>query len=65
MACADRAQSMDGRALAISNANIFGGYIARYVDSGADYPSHECTIDGIACIAGEARFGGIVIQTIA
>ena len=63
-ACADKAQSADGRYLEFSNTSILGGYVARYTDNGADYPSHECYIEGVPCIAGEAGFGGIVIESL-
>jgi hypothetical protein len=38
--------------------------MARYADTGEAYASHVCYIDGVACYADEARFGGIVIQTV-
>ncbi len=60
--CAARARSIDGRPLEFSNADAFGGFVARYRDSGAEYSSHECYVDGVPCYADEARFGGIVIQ---
>ena len=31
-------------------------------DTGDSYDSHDCWIDGVACRADEARFGGIVIE---
>ena len=61
-ACAARATSADGRPLMFSNIDATGGYEARYPDTGAPYDSHDCWIDGIACHADEARFGGIVIE---
>jgi hypothetical protein len=39
-----------------------GGFAAKYVDDGAEYPGHECYIDGVKCYADEAHFGGVVIQ---
>ncbi len=63
-ACADKAQSADGRALEFSNVSFSGGYVAQYANNGADYPSHECYVEGVLCIADEAHFGGIVIQTV-
>jgi len=62
--CADKAESPDGRLLAFSNVSISGGFTAQYADTGAEYSSHECFIDGVRCHADEARFGGIVIQTV-
>jgi len=43
-----------------------GGFIAYYADSHQTetHPGHICFIDGIRCYADEARFGGIVIQTL-
>lgn len=60
--CADRACSADGRPLAFSNVGFDGGYAARFIDTGEPYDSHDCWIDGVACRADEARFGGIVIE---
>lgn len=60
--CASRACSADGRPLAFSNVGFDGGYAAHYADTGEPYDSHDCWIDGVACRADEARFGGIVIE---
>lgn len=60
--CASRAGSADGRPLAFSNEGFDGGYVVRYADTGEPYDSHDFWIDGIACHADEARFGGIVIE---
>jgi len=60
--CASRACSADGRPLTFSNAGFDGGYEASYSDTGEPYDSHGCWIDGVACRADEARFGGIVIE---
>ena len=65
MACAGRAASIDGRLLTFANVDGTGGFVARYADTGADYPSHECWIDGVACWADERYAGGIVIQPLA
>ena len=61
--CAGRASSADGRRLRFYNQDLSGGYTAEYADTGETYPGHACYIDGVPCIADEARFGGIVIQT--
>lgn len=61
-ACARRACSADGRPLAFANEGFDGGYVATYADTGEAYNSHDCWIDGVACHADEARFGGIVIE---
>lgn len=60
--CASRAKSADGRALTFSNIGFDGGYAASYIDTGEPHDSHDCWIDGVACHADEARFGGIVIE---
>ena len=60
--CASRAGSADGRPFAFSNEGIDGGYVASFADTGEPYDSHDCWIDGVACHADEARFGGIVIE---
>ena len=62
--CASRASSHDGRAIEFHNVSFSGGFAAKYADSGKEYLSHDCYIDGIKCYADEARFGGIVIQVI-
>ncbi|MCA1801672.1 MAG: ADP-ribosylglycohydrolase family protein [Rhodothermaceae bacterium] len=62
--CAARAADQKGRKLTFSNVDMSGGYRAEYADTGAAYDSHVCYIDGIECRAGEARFGGIVIEAI-
>jgi hypothetical protein len=62
--CAGKAASADRRLLAFSNVDMSGGFVAHYADTGAEYPSHECFINGIKCHADEARFGGIVIETV-
>lgn len=43
---------------------MFGGFVARYADTDELYDSHQCFIDGVRCHAGEARFGGIVIEPV-
>lgn len=63
--CAARAASSDGRPLAFGNEDLSGGFIAAYADTGERYGSHACWIDGIPCHADEARFGRIVIETLA
>ena len=62
--CAAKVSSREGRELQFSNKDMWGGFVARYADTGAKYPGHEYYIDGVACQAGEARFGGIVIQAV-
>lgn len=62
--CAAKATSADGRLLSFHNEGFSGGYVAHYADTGGDYPSHECFIEGVKCHADEARFGGIVIEAV-
>jgi len=62
--CSAKATSADGRPVEFGNVDISGGFVARYADTGDDYPSHECFIEGVKCHADEARFGGIVIQVV-
>ena len=62
--CAARAASSDDRLLAFGNVGFSGGFVACYADTGEPYDSHACWIDGIACHADEARFGGIVIEVL-
>lgn len=60
--CAGSASDAKGRALDFCNADFGGGFVAFYRDGGEKYDSHDCFIDGHACRADEARFGGIVVQ---
>jgi hypothetical protein len=64
--CAARVMSADQRPLKFYNENVGGGFLAFYADTDEPYfPGRSqapCFIDGIACIAAEARMGGIVIQ---
>ena len=63
-ACVERASDANGQKLQFFQSNPDGRYAARYALSGEDYPSHECLVDGMKCWADEARFGGIVVQTV-
>jgi hypothetical protein len=53
----------DGKSLELFQAIPDGSYTASYVENGEPYLSNECYIDGFRCLAEEARFGGIVVQT--
>ena len=55
---------MHGRPLEFFNLGLSGGYGARYDDNQTSYNSHDSFIDGQACRADEARFGGIVIELL-
>ena len=62
--CASETTSEEGRRLTFSNDDLTGGYKAWYVDSREPYQSHTCFVRGHRCWADEARFGGIVIETL-
>jgi hypothetical protein len=64
----DRAVDAGGRRLTFFNETLSGGFAAAYADSGArveiDEDQTTCFIDGVLCLAREARFGGIVVQPV-
>jgi hypothetical protein len=62
--CANKTCSKDGRALSFYNLNGAGGYGTKYDDTGEEYFSNDCYIDGIKCFADDAHFGGIVIEVV-
>jgi hypothetical protein len=62
--CVLIAQSQDGEPLSFFNTSFSGGLIATYTKSGEHYDSNRCWINGVECVADEARFGGIVIQPL-
>jgi len=66
--CADRAASAEGRPLEFYNETVLGGILAFYADTGKPYHPGEvhipCFVDGVPCVAEEARFGGIVVQVV-
>jgi len=63
--CSKLACDQAGRALKFGNLSVFGGFSAQYADSGENYPGGgTCWVSGVLCEADEARFGGIVIQTV-
>jgi hypothetical protein len=47
-----------------NDPEVFPGIVGRYADSGEAYESQTCFIEGVACYASEARFGGVVIQLL-
>ena len=61
--CMAKAVDENNRPLSFYNESASGGFVAEYADTGAARQSHICYIDGIKCLADEAHFGGIVIQT--
>lgn len=56
----------DGNNVYFINESFDGGFISVHtIDNNVVYKKeHTCYINGIKCYADEARFGGIVIQTI-
>jgi hypothetical protein len=46
------------------NRDITGGIVGYYRDNGEPYHAIDCTVDGVRCLADEARFGGIVVQAV-
>jgi hypothetical protein len=61
-ACAAKTCDASGRRVEFRNLSFTGGCEGYYPDSGEIYPLQDCFIDGRACFADEARFGGIVVQ---
>ena len=49
-----------------SGVTLIGGFYGYYANTGLQdiYPSSTCYVDGITCEAKNARFGGIVIETL-
>ena len=62
--CTKKATDKSGQSLTFFNLSVGGGFGAQYSDSGEEYLSQECYIDGRHCWADEARFGGIVVQVL-
>ena len=60
--CAAKTCDAAGRPVSFRNLSFEGGCEGYYPDTDKKYPSDECFIDGRACTAQEARFGGIVVQ---
>ena len=65
----DECIDSEGRKVTFGNEGWYGGFVSRHfiADSGElalVAKDGHCTVRGIKCFAQEARFGGIVIQTI-
>lgn len=64
--CAARSTDLAGRPIRMYNVSMSGGFKAVHPDDGT--PCEQVTADGLVLIdgvryrAGEARFGGIVVQ---
>ena len=62
--CYGQAKDIAGRKLTFYNIDLSGGYKAIIEETGEEYESHICYINGVKCYADEAKFGGIVIQIV-
>ena len=66
--CADRAMDKQGRPVSLFNEDMSGGFVANHRDDGSacEQVSREgvVLIDGVEFRAGEARFGGTVVQPL-
>ena len=66
--CVERAADQQGRRLAFFNTSLLGGFGVSLADTGevidAEGDECACTIDGVRCVAREARFGGVVVQPV-
>ncbi|WP_194775029.1 hypothetical protein [Pararhodonellum marinum] len=63
--CVHKATDWEGRAVVFYNTAISGhGCAGEYRDSGEKYHGNSCYVEGIACEAREARFGGIVMERV-
>jgi hypothetical protein len=61
--CTLKVTDKDGRSVYFANTTLLGfGCQGHYRDKNEIYNSHFCFVNGILCVAEEARFGGIVIQ---
>lgn len=60
--CIQKAKNRDGLLVKFSNTSLLGGFQAVTEKSVSD--DEYCTIDDVPCIAREAHFGGIVVQTM-
>jgi hypothetical protein len=64
--CVDRAVDDVGRRLSFFNLTLTGGFGAAFAETGerleTPRDAQTCFIDGVRCVAREARFGGIVVQ---
>lgn len=62
--CYDKACDAYGQKLSFYNISIGGGFKAVFTETQEEYQSHTCYIEGVECLADEARFGGIVIEAL-
>jgi hypothetical protein len=59
-----KASDAQGRKLSFFNTSMSGGFEAIVSETKEKYESQICYIEGVKCWAQEARFGGIVIETM-
>lgn len=59
--CYEKTTDINGRKVQFTNTSMSGGCKGIYTDTGEDYNSDVCYIMKVRCLAGEERFGGIVI----
>lgn len=60
--CTLKATDKSGKPLSFGNIDMGGGYEAIYTNTKEKYDSHICYINGVECIADEAKFGGIIVE---
>ena len=53
----------DGVQIEFFNADMCGGFLSKREGASEYGNEHVCFIKNVRCVANEARFGGIVIQT--
>ncbi|MHC5778891.1 hypothetical protein [Nostoc sp.] len=62
--CYSKASDAQGRKLSFFNTSMSGGFEGIVSETKEKYESQICYIEGVRCWAEEARFGGIVIETM-
>lgn len=64
--CVEKAVDSNGNIVRFENIDELGGFVSMHYDNNKNLirkdEDHICFINGIACYADEARFGGIVIK---
>jgi hypothetical protein len=61
-ACVTEVTDAEGRSLRLENTGMSGGFAARHTDDGSSYVDGVYFVRGVPCVAGEHRFGGVVLQ---
>ena len=64
--CVRLAVDSDNNAVKFGNVNESGGFISIHMvgEQKIKREDHKCWVKGIECVASEAKFGGIVVQTV-